>query len=139
MALMEIEWHPSGRQLRVFGISGLVASILAALILHFAWGVGGVWPWIVVAAGAGIFLCSLISQAATRLLYVGLTLVAMPIGFVVSYILLGAFYFLLLTPIALFFRLIGRDSLRRKYEPQAESYWVAHKPTENMERYLHQF
>ena len=24
MALMEIEWHPSGRQLRVFGISGLV-------------------------------------------------------------------------------------------------------------------
>jgi hypothetical protein len=136
---MEVEWHPTGRQLRVFGLSGLVASILAASILHFVWGVAAFWGIVVLAAGAGIFLCSLISQTATRLLYVGLTLVAMPIGLVVSYILLGAFYFLLLMPLALLFRLIGRDSLRRKYEPQAGSYWVAHKPTENMERYLHQF
>lgn len=139
MALMEIEWHPSGRQLRVFGISGLVASLLAALILHFIWGVAAVWAWVVLAAGAVIFLCSLISPAATRILYIGLTLVALPIGLVVSYILLGAFYFLLLMPLALVFRLIGRDSLRRRYEPGAESYWVPHKPSENMERYLHQF
>ena len=139
MALMEVEWHPSGRQLRVFGISGLVASILAALILLFVWGVAPVWAIVAVAAGVAIFLCSLISPAGARVLYVGLTLVAMPIGIVVSFVLLGAFYFLLLTPLALVFRLIGRDSLRRKYEPQAESYWVPHKPTENMERYLHQF
>jgi hypothetical protein len=139
MALMEIEWHPTPRQLRVFGISGLVASIVAALVLHFVWGVGTLGSGIVLAAGAGIFLCSLVSRPATRLLYVGLTLVAMPIGFVVSYVLLGAFYFLLLTPLALVFRLIDRDAMRRKYEPQAGSYWVAHKPTEDMERYLHQF
>ena len=139
MALMEVEWHPSPRQLRVFGISGLVASIVAAVVLHWVWGVANFWVAIVLAAGAGIFLCSLISQAATRLLYVGLTLVVMPIGLVVSFLLLAAFYFLLLTPLALLFRLIGRDALRRRYEPQAGSYWVAHKPTEQMERYLHQF
>lgn len=139
MALMEIEWHPSPRQLRVFGVSGLIASVAAASILHFLWGLSGAWPWGVVAAGAAIFACSLLSLTATRWLYVGLTLVAMPIGMVVSYVLLGAFYFLLLTPVALFFRLIGRDALHRKYEPQAESYWTPHKPTENAERYLHQF
>jgi len=139
MALMEIEWHPTGRQLRVFGISGLGASILAALILYFVWGVGTFWVAIAMAAGAGVFLCSLISQAATRLLYVGLTLVAMPIGLVVSFLLLAGFYFLFLTPLALLFRLTGRDALRRKVEPQARSYWVAHHPAENMERYLHQF
>jgi hypothetical protein len=139
MALMEIEWHPSGRQLRVFGVSGFAASIPAALILRFAWGAGGVWPWVVVAAGAAIFACSLISQPATRLLYIGLTLVAMPLGIVVSFLVLGAFYFLLVTPLAIVFRLIGRDSMHRKYEPQAESYWVPHKASENTERYLHQF
>ena len=139
MALMEVEWHPSDRQLRVFGVSGLVASILLALILHFIWKVTGIWPWVAVTAGAAIFACSLISLAATRLLYIGLTLVGMPIGIVVSYILLGAFYFLLLTPVALVFRLIGRDSMRRKYEPELESYWAPHEPTENTERYLHQF
>ncbi|MBP7049399.1 MAG: hypothetical protein KBE65_00125 [Phycisphaerae bacterium] len=139
MPLMEIEWHPSGRQLRVFGVSGLAASILAALILHFAWGLAAIWMLAVVAAGAAIFACSLLSPAATRVLYVGLTLVAMPIGLVVSFILLAAFYFLLLTPLAMIFRLIGRDSLCRKYEPDIESYWVEHKPSENMERYLHPF
>jgi len=139
MALMEIEWHPNGRQLRVFGVSGLVASILAALILHFVWGVAAFWAWLVLAAGAAIFLCSLISPAATRILFIGLSLIAMPIGIVVSFTLLGAFYFLLLMPLAIVFKLIGRDSLHRRYEPSAESYWVPHRPSEDMERYLHQF
>ncbi len=139
MALMEVEWHPSRRQLRVFGVSGLIASILAALILRFIWGVAGVWIWIVPAAGAALFLSSLISATVTRWLYIGLTLVAMPIGMVVSLVLLAAFYFLLLTPLAIFFRLIGRDALHRSYEPAAESYWVPHRPDDNMERYLHQF
>ena len=139
MPLMEIEWHPSDRQLQMFGASGLVASILAALVLHFAWGLAAIWMLAVVTAGAAILLCSLISPAVARILYIGLTLVAMPIGLVVSFVLLAAFYFLLLTPLALVFRLIGRDSLRRKYEPDAKSYWVAHKPNDNMERYLHQF
>ncbi len=136
---MEIEWHPSDRQLRVFGLSGLAASILAALILHFAWGLATISMLAVVMAGAVIFLCSLISPAAARVLYVGLTLFAMPIGLVVSFVLLAAFYFLLLTPLALVFRLIGRDSLYRRYEPDAESYWVEHTSSDKMERYLHQF
>lgn len=139
MPLMEIEWHPSGRQLRVFGVSGLAASILAALILHFTWGLAAIWMLAVVTAGAAILLCSLISPAAARVLYIGLTLVAMPIGLVVSFVLLAVFYFLLLTPLALVFRLIGRDSLCRRYEPEAQSYWAKHKSSDNMERYLHQF
>jgi hypothetical protein len=139
MALMEVEWHPSPRQLRVFGVSGLAASIVAAAVLHWVWGVGNVWVAIVPMVGLGIFLCSLISQTATRLLYVGLTLVVMPIGLVVSFLLLAAFYFVMLTPLALVFRLIGRDALRRRYEPDVGTYWVPHQPTEQMERYLHQF
>jgi len=139
MPLMEIEWHPSDRQLHVFGVSGLLASILAAGIVHFVWGTSGLWALVIVAAGAAIFLCSLLSPAVTRVLYVGLTLAVMPIGLVASFVLLAAFYFLLLTPLAMVFRLIGRDSLCRRYEPDAESYWVNHRPSDNMERYLHQF
>jgi hypothetical protein len=139
VALMEVEWHPTPRQLRVFGVSGLAASIVAAAVLHWVWGVANVWVAIVPMVGLGIFLCSLISQTATRLLYVGLTVAVMPIGMVVSFLLLAGFYFLLMTPLALLFRLIGRDAMRRKYEPQAESYWVPHPSTETTERYLHQF
>lgn len=139
MALMEIEWHPTPRQLRIFGASGLATSVVAAGVLHYVWGIAGPWPWVVLAAGAGVFLCSRVSRKVTRGLYLGLTLAAMPIGLGVSYLLLGAFYFLLLTPLALVFRLIGRDAMRRKYDPKAQSYWIAHAPAENMERYLRQF
>lgn len=139
MALMEIEWHPTDRQLRVFGVSGLAASIVAALVLHWVWGVANAWVAIVPMVGLGIFLCSLLSRPATRLLYLGLTLVVMPIGLVVSFALLAGFYFLLLTPLALLFRLIGRDAMRRKWEPRADSYWTTHEQTQTMERYLHQF
>ncbi len=137
--LTEIQWHPTGRQLRVFGVSGLLASIAAALILCFLWGVAILWAILVLAAGAAIFLCSLIAPRVARILYIGLALVGMPIGFVVSLILLAAFYFLLLTPLALVFRLIGRDSLHRRFDANVTSYWVPHRAGEDTERYFRQF
>ena len=73
------------------------------------------------------------------LLYVGLTLVAMPIGMVVSFVLLAAFYFLLLTPLAIVLPADRPGRAAPQVRAAAESYWVAHKPNDNMERYLHQF
>ena len=137
--LIEIEWHPTRRQLRLFGASGLLASIVAALALHFVWGAAVLWAAVVLATGAALCLCSLIAPAVTRILFIGLTLVAMPFGFVSSLLLLAAFYFLLLTPLALVFRLIGRDALCRRFDPAAESYWVPHRSNEDLERYFHQF
>jgi hypothetical protein len=137
--LIEIQWHPTARQLRVFGVGGLLASVAAALVLYFVWGTAALWAIIVLAAGVALCLCSLISPVVTRILYLGLTLVALPIGFVVSFILLAVFYFLLLTPVALVFRLIGRDVLCRRFDAAAESYWVPHKANEDMARYFHQF
>ena len=139
MSLVEIEWHPTGRQLRVFGVSGLLASIVAAVVLLLVWGVVLFWALLVLATGAAIFLCSFVSPRAARILYIGLTLVAMPIGMVVSLVLLAGFYFLLLAPLAIVFRLMGRDPLHRRFDPTAESYWVPHRPSETMERYFHQF
>ena len=139
MSLVEIEWHPSGRQLRVFGVSGLAASIVAAIVLRFVWQVAVPWSLAVVGAGAAILLCSLISVRLTRWLYVGLTAAVLPIGLVVSFLLLAAFYFLLLTPIALVFKLIGRDPLYRRIDRDAESYWAARREPDTVERYFHQF
>jgi hypothetical protein len=139
MSLIEIQWHPTGRQLRVFGVSGLLASVAAALVLCFLWGAALFWAILVLTAGTAIFLCSLISPRLARILYVGLALVGLPIGFVISLVLLAAFYFLLLTPLAFVFRLIGRDSLHRRWDAKVTSYWVPHQTNEDTERYFHQF
>jgi hypothetical protein len=45
----------------------------------------------------------------------------------------------MLTPVALFFRLTGRDPLRRQLDPSAPSYWTAKEQPQDMRRYLRQY
>jgi hypothetical protein len=71
--------------------------------------------------------------------YIGLSLVTWPIGFVVSLVAMAIVYYLIFTPVALVFRLIGRDALHRKFDPQATSYWEAYNPDRGKARYLRQF
>ncbi len=138
MSLIEIDWNPGRRQLRVFGLSALAASIVLAGVFVLLWGLAMVWAVVVLAAGAAILLCSLVAPRAARIVYIALSAVGLPIGFVVSFILLAAFYFLLLTPLALLFRLIGRDPLHRRFDHTTDSFWIARKPTASLDRYFHQ-
>jgi hypothetical protein len=138
MSLIEIDWNPGRRQLRVFGLSAMAASVVLAGVFVLVWGLAIVWAIAALAVGGAILLCSLVSPRVARLIYVALSAVGLPIGFVVSFILLAAFYFLLLTPIALVFRLIGRDSLHRRFDRGSDSYWVPRKPTASLDRYFHQ-
>jgi hypothetical protein len=43
------------------------------------------------------------------------------------------------TPIGLFFRLIGRDPLHRRFQPEADTYWVGRRPATDVRRYFRQF
>ncbi len=138
MPLIEIDWNPGKRQLRVFGLSAVAASIILAGVFVLLWGLAIVWAIAALIAGVAILLCSLLSPRAARVIYIALSAVGLPIGMVVSFILLAGFYFLLLTPIALVFRLIGRDSLHRKFDHTADTYWIARKATVGLDRYFHQ-
>ena len=138
MPLTEIDWNPGRKQLRVFGLSAMVASIVLAGVFVLIWGLAIVWAIVALAAGAAILLCSLVSPRAARIIYITLSAVGLPIGFVVSLVLLAAFYFLLLTPLALLFRMIGRDPLHRRFDRGADSYWVPRRSTASLDRYFHQ-
>jgi len=138
MSLIQIDWHPGAKQLRVFGLSAMAASLVLSAVLVLLWHVAMIWAMIALAAGAAILLCSLVSPRAARVVYLVLTVATMPIGLVVSFVMLAAFYFLLLTPVGLLFRLIGRDSLHRTFARKADSYWVARGPPPSVDRYFHQ-
>jgi hypothetical protein len=47
---------------------------------------------------------------------------------IVSPLVLGAIFYLVLTPVGVLQRLTGRDTMRRRPEPQAKSYWVQREP-----------
>ncbi|MHC4623208.1 MAG: SxtJ family membrane protein [Planctomycetota bacterium] len=138
MALLEINWRPGPKDLRSFGRIALIATALIALLLYFLKGLALQWTLPIFLIGVIIFLSTLVSLKLTRMFYLGLTLITAPIGLVISFLLMAAFYFLLLTPLGLFFRLIGRDPLRRKFDPGAKTYWVPHHSYSDPERYFRQ-
>ena len=139
MSLIEVNWHPNNKQLRGFGKIALIALTVISLALYLIKGLAIQWALAVAAVGFIIFVSSLISLRLTRAIYLGLVVATLPIGLAVSFLLLAAFYFLLLTPLAFVFRLIGRDPLRRKFDSTAESYWLTHDPPQGPERYFRQF
>jgi hypothetical protein len=47
---------------------------------------------------------------------------------IVSPIMLGIIFYLCIAPIGFLMRLTGKDPLRRRYEPDADSYWIKRMP-----------
>lgn len=139
MPLIEINWNPSDKELGRFGRIAIIASILVATLLYATKGLAFKWCVLIVGVGCLFFVCSILSITLIKWIYLGLTLITFPIGMTVSFILLAVFYYLLLTPVGLIFRLIGRDILQRKFDRAAESYWIARRPTNNVKRYFNQF
>ena len=73
-------------------------------------------------------------------LYLILSLIAIPIGFIISNIILMIIFFLLITPISLFFRMVGRDELKiRKNFNHRKTYWVEVNGSKPLESYYRQF
>jgi len=145
--LVEINFNPDTKTLREFGVIAFVGfGILAALAYYekliFSFGLGEARIPVVTtfaALGSIALLFSLVAPKVNRILYVGLTLLAFPIGFVLSYVIMGTLFFLIIGPIAVGFRLFGRDSMHRGYDPSAPTYWSPAKPQRDKESYFHQY
>jgi NADH:ubiquinone oxidoreductase subunit 4 (subunit M) len=139
LSLIEINWNPDKKELRKFGVIALVVLGVVGIVLKFVLGVSGITALLVALAGLCIFIVTLVSVRAARLVYLGLTFAGLPIGFVVSIVLMAAFYFLILTPVGLVFKIIGRDVLERKFEPGSPTYWSPRRQRSDLEKYFHQF
>ena len=129
--MIELDWDPEPRILRQFGWVAIVGfGALAAMAWYerfvFGFGLGDHRTWIAVTflvLGATSFVFGLLWPRGNRPLFVLLSLVTFPIGFVLSYVILGLLFFGVFAPIALVFRLMGRDALQRRFDASAKSYW----------------
>jgi hypothetical protein len=145
--MIEINLRPDAKTLRQFGLIaifgfGFVATIAHYEMLIFAMGLGAAKPYVVytfagLAAYSGIF--SLIYPKANLPVYVGLTVLSYPIGLVLSYVIMGTLFFGMITPTGIVMRIIGRDPLDRKFDPEAESYWHDCRPARDKASYFRQF
>jgi hypothetical protein len=73
-----------------------------------------------------------------RPVFVAWMVVAFPIGWVVSRLVLLLLFFGVVTPVALFFRVTGRDALKVKRRPGAGTYWTQKPHSADVASYFRQ-
>ena len=56
------------------------------------------------------------------------------LGFVVSHVILTLFFFLVITPVGLVARLLGKDFLSLKLDRETQTYWIPRRPRPSQRR-----
>ncbi|MEX2209216.1 MAG: SxtJ family membrane protein [Myxococcota bacterium] len=145
--MVEMNLRPDARTLRQFGWIALAGFGLLALLAWKGWLVFGPLEAgtretvaICLSALAGIStLFSLVYPKANLPIYVGLTVIAFPIGFVLSYVIMATLFYVVIAPIGAALRLVGKDPMDRRFLPAAKSYWLDARPERPRESYFKQF
>ncbi len=135
----ELKRIPKGKKdLRKFGM--LVGMILMLLGAWFFYRGKPASPF-VFCPGVLLFFLGLLFPGTLLCVYLPWMGIGLALGFVVSQVLLTLLFFLLVTPLGLFGRIIGKDFLRKKLDRDAASYWIARTPRAEPapETYLRQF
>jgi len=145
--MVELNLRPDARTLRQFGWIALVGFGLLALLAWQGWLVFArlevgtretVALWLLALAGVST-LFSLVWPKANLPIYVGLTVVAFPIGFVLSYVIMATLFYVVIAPVGAALRLVGKDPMDRRFLPAAKSYWIDARPERPRESYFKQF
>lgn len=134
MKLIDFNWQPTDRQLRQFGI----ICLFALPAIAWLWGAGS--SFVATLALVGLVLASigLASPTFLKPVFLGLTIVATPIGMVIGEVVILAIYFGVFLPFGLVFRLAKRDSMQRTLDKNRKSYWQAKKQATSVASYYRQ-
>jgi hypothetical protein len=108
---------------------GFVFTVVFAIIGLFSWfgDSGEVYIW-AIAISAAFLVITLIRPGLLAPLNRIWTKFGLLLQKVVSPVVLGGMFYLILTPFGLAMRLLGKDPLRLKIDKKAESYWIHRTP-----------
>lgn len=133
---VKLNLDPGDRQLRQFAVTCLIAFPLVTWLWTRQMPPTG-WAAAVglTVGGVGIW-----KPALVRPIFVVLSLVTFPIGLVVGELAMLLVFLLAFVPLAIVFRLIGRDRLQRRGRTvESKSFWQERPATTKIESYFRQF
>lgn len=135
MALVSIDRNPTDRTLLQFGC--ITAVVLPVAAEWFGCPLGVVTAAAV--SGSALLLTAIVEPKLMRLPFLAMCYATAPIGIVVGEALTAALYFAVMWPIASIMKLVGRDPLQRRIEPERATYWTRKPTTGPAGRYLRQY
>ena len=138
MKWSELPLKPTARALRQFAAAWLIFFLAVGLYRYVVRGQHQ--AGIALGVMAIVFgVTGLIKPAALRWLFIGATVLTFPIGWVVSQIMLAMMFYGIITPLAVLFRIRGRDLLSRKPAPNRASFWTSKQTPADMGSYFRQY
>lgn len=132
-----IDWKPSRHKIRVFAITLLIAAGLFSILLLLL-GRAQTAVYLLI-AGAALSIASYLLTAFGRLIYLLWMAVGYLFGYVFSPVVTALIFYLVVTPIALLFRIAGKDNLHLKRDTSSESYLIDHPDISDPEQFRRQF
>jgi hypothetical protein len=87
---------------------------------------------------AAVGIAGLVRPRAIRSVFFLTTTLTKPIGWAVSQLLLAGIFYLVFTPLAIVFRMMGRDPLSRGRRTDGATYWRKRTPPSDVRDYLYQ-
>ena len=138
MQWSEVIAPPPPKLLRQF--AGLFLVVFLALAGWRVWqGEADAWALGLAGLALAVGVTGLVYPPAVRFIYTGWMIVAFPIGWTISRLALALMFFAVITPVALFFRLVGRDELQLRRRETGASCWNPKHGPEGVRQYLRQF
>lgn len=143
MSLIKLNWRPNRVELRRFGAIFLAGFVAVGALKYF-------WPWgwllsrneglglVLIGIGLSVGLVALTGTRAALPFYWFWLGVAFVIGNIMNRVIMAAIFFLVVTPLALLNRFVGRDKLQLR-KPDSASYWKQISLPKEIEQYERQF
>jgi hypothetical protein len=138
MNLSDIPLNPTRRALRQFAVGWLI--FFSAFGAHQYFVRGHHPAGIVLMSAAVIFgVLGIVRPGAVRWIFVTWMVLAFPIGWVLSQLMLLVMFYVLLTPVSLILRLKGRDLLERKPRNDQSTCWSPKEAPKDVRSYFRQY
>ena len=137
MRWSDIPFQPSINTLRWF--AGLGSAFLAGLAAWQFLGRENQLAAVVLLASAAVAgVIGLAFPMALRPIFVGWMVLVYPLNWLISHLVLAVVYYCIFTPLAVFFKVIGRDTLARRFRPEQETYWTDKRCGVDLRSYFRQ-
>jgi len=144
--LITIDLRPTEKTLRQFGfIAFLAFGMLSLAAWHermlFSSGLGSMrqpLTYTLLCIALATLTLGLVHPRANRPLYVGLSVVAYPIGHVVSYVVLAVLFYGVFGVVSVLMRLFGGDPMARGYDRRTSTYWAERRARPSTSSYFNQ-
>ncbi|MGC8660792.1 MAG: SxtJ family membrane protein [Desulfomonilaceae bacterium] len=130
--------EPSKKDLNILALLFLVLP--SAIGAHLLYWKGSPKGYVWIGLGIGLFICRFIPPLFRRIYSTWVT-VSIIIGYFVSRALLTFIFFVVISPTGALMRLLAKDPMDRKIDPDVKSYWQKREPSaeNSVERYEKQF